>query len=187
MSAKADNLVRISRFLSLVLRHKPWTIGLDLDSHGWASVDELIEKAAPRRALTRELIEKVVHGNDKQRFALSADGTRIRANQGHSIEIDIGLEMQVPPDVLYHGTATRFLAAIKAEGLKRGKRHHVHLSPDADTARAVGARYGKPVVLRIDAKGMHEQGMAFFVSANGVWLTERVPASYIRQTDPASV
>ena len=177
-----DRFTRISKFLSYVLRHRPQAVGLALDAQGWASIDELIEKARPQMALNRELIEQVVSTNDKQRFALSEDGTRIRANQGHSLDVDIGLEPRVPPALLYHGTATRFMDSINRDGLVSGRRQHVHLSLDAETAHAVGRRHGKPVILQIDAKAMHEQGMLFYVSANGVWLTEHVPTRFISQS-----
>ncbi len=177
-----DRFTRISKFLSYVLRHRPQAIGLALDAQGWASIDELIEKARPQMALNRELIEQVVSTNDKQRFALSEDGTHIRASQGHSLDVDIGLEPCVPPALLYHGTATRFMDSINRDGLVSGRRQHVHLSLDAETAHAVGRRHGKPVILQIDTKAMHEQGMLFYVSANGVWLTEHVPTRFISES-----
>jgi putative RNA 2'-phosphotransferase len=175
-----QNLVRLSKFLSLVLRHKPETIGLFLDSQGWARVDELLTKArAAGVPLTEELLREVVEQNDKQRFALSDDGTRIRANQGHSINIDLGLEPLTPPQFLYHGTATRFLDLIKHQGLIAGNRQYVHLSLDEQTAVKVGQRHGRPVVLIIQAATMNEEGLKFYRSANGVWLTERVPVEYL--------
>ncbi len=173
-------LVRISKFLSLVLRHKPETIGLSLDQGGWARVDELI--VASNRSgvsLDEGLLREVVEQNDKQRFAFSDDGLRIRASQGHSIPVELGLEPLVPPEFLYHGTATRFLESIKKRGLVPGNRLHVHLSPDEPTAVRVGQRHGKPVVLTVRAGHMHANGFTFYLSANGVWLTERVPAEYI--------
>ena len=143
-------LARTSKFLSLVLRHRPETIGVTLDAQGWVDVDELIASAAAKgQPLTRELIGRVVAENDKQRFALSDDGTRIRANQGHSVEVDLALEPQEPPETLYHGTAARNLRSIERDGLRRGQRHHVHLSADPVTARIVGQRHGEPVVLRV--------------------------------------
>jgi putative RNA 2'-phosphotransferase len=173
-------LVRASRFLSLVLRHKPQVIGLTLDPSGWASVDELLEKAKQAGvSLDLALLQRVVAQNDKQRFALSADGLRIRANQGHSLPVDLGLEALAPPELLYHGTATRFLASIRRQGLVPGKRNHVHLSPDAHTALKVGRRHGEPVVLRVRAGRMHARGARFYRSANGVWLVEKVPAEHL--------
>jgi putative RNA 2'-phosphotransferase len=171
---------RVSKFLSLVLRHKPGKIGLALDDQGWADIGELIEKArASGVALTRELITEVVATSDKQRFALDTKGERIRANQGHSIAVELGLEPAAPPAMLFHGTAKKSLPAIHAEGLKRGRRQHVHLSPDEETAIKVGRRHGRPVVLRIAAARMAATGHAFFLSTNGVWLTDCVPSEFI--------
>jgi putative RNA 2'-phosphotransferase len=180
--------VKTSKFLSLVLRHQPGKIGLTLDAQGWADVDELLTKANQHGVkLTRPMLNEVVSQNDKQRFAFSADGTRLRANQGHSIKIDLGLEPIAPPEYLYHGTATRFLAAIRQHGLLRGKRDYVHLSPDEATARQVGARHGEPIVLVVKAGEMHAAGFTFFRSANGVWLTGYVPSEYFEVTRPAQI
>ncbi len=174
------SLVKTSKFLSLVLRHRPDKIGLTLDAQGWADVDELLRKANQHGvALTRDRLQQVVAQNDKQRFAFNADGTRIRASQGHSIQIDLGLEPIAPPQLLYHGTATRFLASIRQQGLVRGQRDHVHLSPDEATARKVGARHGEPIVLVVNAEKMHAAGFIFYRSANGVWLTDHVPVEYL--------
>jgi putative RNA 2'-phosphotransferase len=171
---------QVSKFLSLVLRHDPQRIGLALDAQGWAEIEALIECAGTHgMSLTHEEIVAVVAVSDKQRFALDGSKRRIRANQGHSIDIDLGLEPREPPPVLFHGTAETSLAAIRAEGLKPGRRQHVHLSRDGATAMAVGQRHGRPVVLRIDAGGMHAAGFDFYLSANGVWLTDAVPAEYI--------
>jgi len=172
-----------SKFLSYVLRHKPQDIGLRLDSEGWADIEELIDKAQRhKRRLTLSLIEEVVKTNDKKRFSLSTDGLRIRAVQGHSTKtVQLNLTPQEPPEWLYHGTATRFLASILTQGLLPGSRHHVHLSLDKRTAEAVGKRYGKPVVLRIAALQMHQQGFVFGQAENGVWLTEKVPVAFIAQ------
>ena len=177
-------LEKTSKFLSFVLRHKPEAIGLDLDVNGWVALDLLIEKAAGEIALNRSLIEEVVRTSEKQRFALSEDGERIRANQGHSVKVDLQLEPKEPPAVLYHGTATRFLDSILAEGLRPGQRHHVHLSADEETAVAVGKRHGKPVVLKIASAEMQAQGFLFFLSENGVWLTDRVPPAYLTELEP---
>ncbi len=152
-----------------------------MDAHGWANVDELLTGA--QRAyihLTREVLEEVVRENDKQRFAFSADGTKIRANQGHSIAVDLQLVPQTPPDILFHGTAKKFLPSIQRDGLKPRQRNHVHLSWNEDTAQRVGARHGEPVVLPVRAGDMHRRGFLFFLSANGVWLTERVPVEYLQ-------
>lgn len=173
-----NRLVRVSKFLSLVLRHQPESIGLVLDPQGWADVDDLITRAnGAGLAITRELLLEVVGANDKQRFALSEDGCRIRANQGHSIGVELGLEPIEPPEILYHGTATRFLTSILEHGLLKGQRDHVHLSADEETAIRVGKRHGIAVVLRVHAGRMFREGKRFYVSANGVWLTEHVPPS----------
>jgi putative RNA 2'-phosphotransferase len=173
-------LVRISRFLSRVLRHRPQEAGLTLDAHGWADVDAVLAGAQRRGfALDRATLLRVVAENDKQRFTLSPDGQRIRANQGHSLPVDLELEALVPPDVLYHGTATQFLGSIRREGLRSGRRQHVHLSPDAATAARVGGRHGTATVLTVEAARMHAEGHVFYCSANGVWLTDHVPAVYL--------
>lgn len=176
------NLVRVSKFLSRVLRHQPGMLGLELDEGGWVNVEVLLS-AAQQHGMTidRGVLERVVAENDKQRFSISADGTKIRANQGHSIQVDLGYEPRTPPDTLYHGTAARNLEAILAAGLVKGRRHAVHLSLDEQTARRVGQRHGAPVVLVIDAGRMAADGYTFTCSANGVWLTDHVPPQYIRQ------
>jgi putative RNA 2'-phosphotransferase len=173
--------VSISKFLSLVLRHQPQTAHISLDKEGWVDISALIAGAQRAgRQLTRKQIEEVVATSDKKRFAISEDGLRIRAVQGHSTnQVAMTLAPQVPPDVLLHGTATRFIDAIKAEGLKAGSRHHVHLSATFAVAHAVGARHGKVVVLTVDAKRMHAAGHAFYLADNGVWLTDHVPAAFI--------
>jgi putative RNA 2'-phosphotransferase len=179
-----QHLVKTSKFLSFVLRHNPRAIGLDLDDQGWASVDALIAAAAEHGTqLSHDRIRQVVETNDKQRFALSPDGQRIRANQGHSIRVDLGLEPIEPPEYLYHGTATRFLASIRSQGLKPSGRHHVHLSPDQATAVKVGTRHGVPVVLRVEAARMHADGAVFYRSENGVWLTDHVAPTYFAVID----
>lgn len=175
----SDPVIAASKFLALVLRHRPEAIGLVLDDAGWADIDALIACAAPHHPLTRDLIERVVAGNDKQRYAISDDGRRIRARQGHSIDVDLGPPALTPPAVLYHGTATRFLDAILREGLTKRQRHHVHLSADVATATNVGARHGRPVVLRVDAAAMAAAGHVFHRSENGVWLTDAVPAAFL--------
>lgn len=163
-----------------MLRHQPSKIGLTLDAQGWADVDELLLKANQQGVtLTRPLLNDVVQHNDKQRFAFNADSTRIRANQGHSIRIDLGLEPITPPEHLYHGTATRYLESIRQKGLLRGRRDYVHLSPDEETARQVGARHGKALVLVVKAGEMHAAGFVFYRSANGVWLIDHVPVEYL--------
>lgn len=172
-----------SKFLSFVLRHRPDAIGLLLDSEGWADIDALIAAAQKDgKRIDRALIEEVVATNDKQRFAISEDGLRIRAVQGHSsAQVDIQYAAIVPPEFLYHGTASRFLVSINKQGLIAGARHHVHLSHDEKTAVQVGARHGMPVVLKVQAAKMHAQGYAFYQADNGVWLTSKVPISFIER------
>lgn len=174
---------KISKFLSLILRHAPETVGLRLEENGWVNVDELITACAQNgRALTREEIEEVVETNDKKRFSFSPSRTKIRANQGHSIEIEIEFEKRMPPAILYHGTAEKNVKSILERGLQKMRRHHVHLSSDKETARKVGMRYGKPVIFEIETKAMIENDFEFFVSANGVWLIENVPPQFLRLT-----
>jgi putative RNA 2'-phosphotransferase len=171
---------RASKFMSLVLRHEPEKIGLQLDAQGWADVDDLLQRMADHGVvLDRQSLQTVVETNDKQRFALSDDGLRIRASQGHSIKVDLGLEALQPPAWLYHGTVARFVGAIREQGLRPGERQHVHLSLDRQTAQQVGARRGAPVILSVDAGRMHADGHVFHRSANGVWLTTHVPPRYI--------
>ncbi|XVN13483.1 RNA 2'-phosphotransferase [Pseudomonas corrugata] len=172
-----------SKFLSYVLRHEPQAIGLQLDSEGWADIESLIAGAAEDgRPLNMDLIQAVVSSSDKKRFSLSDDGLRIRAVQGHSTgTVSLQHVEKEPPELLYRGTATRFLESIREKGLIPGSRHHVHLSQDMQTAIAVGQRYGKPVVLKVDALRMHQQGFKFFQAENGVWLTDHVPASLISE------
>lgn len=176
----ASELVRISKFLSLVLRHKPDAIGLHLNENGWASIDELIYLSNQHgQPFDRLLLDQIVFENDKQRFAYSPDGEWIRANQGHSIDIDLKLEAVKPPDRLFHGTAQRFLPSIRATGLHPGQRQYVHLSTDEAIATRVGQRHGKPVVLVVRAQEMYATGLRFFLSANGVWLTSHVPVDQL--------
>lgn len=179
-----DQTVKISKFLSFVLRHRPQRIGLKLDHAGWAVISDLIEAAARTgMTLSEEDIRDVVDKNDKKRFSISEDGLRIRASQGHSIPVDLGLEPVAPPVFLYHGTAARFVASILKEGLKRRRRHHVHLSPDEGTAMKVGQRHGRPVVLRIKAREMNAHGVEFYLSDNGVWLVDHVSPEHIECLD----
>lgn len=171
---------RISRFLSLVLRHKPQEIGIHLDTQGWADVAELIKKAATAgKIFTAQDLEVIVAENDKQRFAYNDDRTKIRASQGHSIEVELQLEAAVPPEQLYHGTVERFLHAIQTQGLHKMKRHHVHMSKDRATAEKVGERRGEAIILIIDSGQMSKDGFEFYCSENGVWLTDHVPVKYI--------
>jgi putative RNA 2'-phosphotransferase len=171
--------VKVSTYLSKHLRHEPDRIGISLDPNGWVAVDELLRACTEHGVtLTREDLDHVVAVNDKQRFTV--DGDRIRANQGHSVTVDLGLPPAEPPAYLYHGTVARALDAIRTEGLRPMNRHHVHLSPDRETAVRVGARRGTPVVLAVDAGAMHRAGHLFHLSANGVWLTDSVPPACLR-------
>ena len=176
------NPKRISKFLSLILRHQPEKIGLELDDQGWADVDTLIEKInASGLTVNREILEDVVANNPKKRFALSEDHKKIRANQGHSIQIDHGFQSIEPPEILYHGTAQKAVKSILVSGILKRNRHHVHLSAEINTATSVGKRHGKPVILHVRALEMHQAGFEFFLSENQVWLTEEVPTTYIDQ------
>jgi putative RNA 2'-phosphotransferase len=177
-------LVGMSKFVSKVLRHAPESVGLRLDEAGWVDVDELLAAAARAGvALDRPTLERVVVENDKKRFALSADGLRIRASQGHSVAVELGLTPVEPPEVLFHGTADCNLDAIRAQGLIPGRRTHVHLSANEATAVNVGRRHGRPVVLVVQAGEMHRAGHPFFRSDNGVWLTAAVPPAHIHFPD----
>lgn len=177
----SQETVRSSKFLSLVLRHEPHQAGLTLDAAGWTPVQALLQGcAAAGHALTLEQLQHIVTTNAKKRFEFSPDATLIRASQGHSVEVELDYQPQVPPAVLYHGTATRFLDAIREKGLLKMKRHHVHLSAETRVTLEVGARHGVPVLLSLDAAAMHAQGHVFFRSTNGVWLTDHVPPEHIR-------
>jgi putative RNA 2'-phosphotransferase len=174
-------VTRISKFLSLVLRHQPQAIQLHLDEKGWAGVDELLQKVQSKGfSFDRETLQYIVDTNNKKRFSFNNDGTKIRASQGHSLKVDLGYTESVPPALLYHGTTEKNTKTILHEGLQKMKRQHVHLSTDIETAVMVGRRHGKPVVFGIEAAQMHRDGYPFYLSANGVWLTEAVPASYLR-------
>jgi len=175
-----DQTKRISKLMSYVLRHNPAELDLDMDTQGWVSIEQLIVNARSKgKTINRDLLETVVRTNDKKRFTISEDGRKIRANQGHSISVDLSLEVVTPPSVLLHGTAKKNLDSIMKDGLSKMSRHHVHLSDNKTTATAVGSRYGKPIVLKIDAERMVEDGFEFYLSENGVWLVETVPAMYI--------
>lgn len=177
--------IRISKFLSLVLRHRPETVKIELDKEGWVNVDMLLAACARAgKPISRDDLDRVVETNDKRRFVIR-DG-RIRANQGHSVEVDLTLEPANPPEVLYHGTAVRFLDSILAEGLKRGCRQHVHLSANQETAIAVGRRHGKPVVLEVASREMEREGCRFYLSENGVWLTAEVEPRFLRPIEKES-
>lgn len=172
---------RISKFLSLVLRHKPETIGLVLDESGWVDVEKLLVACSKNNfAFSKEELAEVVATNDKKRFAFDKSKTKIRASQGHSIQIKIEFEEKKPPPTLFHGTAEAKVKLILENGLRKMSRHHVHLSSDVETARKVGNRHGKPVILQIEIKAMLEKGFKFYISANGVWLTDSVPPEFLR-------
>jgi putative RNA 2'-phosphotransferase len=171
---------RVSKFLSFVLRHRPDSIGLELDDAGWVDVETLLrESQASGTTITRAELEEVVATSPKRRFALSEDGLRIRASQGHSVEVELGYEPAPPPEQLFHGTVASALESIRAQGLVRMARHHVHLSSDRATATNVGQRRGAPIILTVRAGRMHRAGFVFYVSANGVWLTEHVPPEFL--------
>ena len=183
-SDQSKRIVSTSKFLSLVLRHEPARAGITLGEGGWVAVADLLagcERAGKR--ISPALLGEVVASNDKQRFTFSDDGLRIRANQGHSVQVDLGLAPQVPPDRLYHGTASRFLASILKQGLLRGSRHHVHLTEKQEVAVSVGTRHGAPVVLVVDALRMQRDGHAFYRSDNGVWLTDQVGTQYLTRLE----
>jgi len=174
-------LVKISKFLSKHLRHTPERLGLTLAIGGWVTVDALLAACAAHKfPLTRAELETVVAASDKQRFSFDETQTRIRANQGHSVDIDLQLEPQTPPDVLYHGTGEQSVPAILQGGLLKMSRHHVHLSPEIETARKVGMRHGRPAILTVDAAAMQQAGFKFYCSGNGVWLVAEVPPPYLK-------
>ncbi|REC61120.1 RNA 2'-phosphotransferase [Chryseobacterium pennae] len=171
---------RISKFLSLILRHQPESIGLKLDENGWADVEELRVKSAKKRVhFSFEELDEVVETNNKKRFAFNDDKTKIRASQGHSIDINLALEAIQPPEFLYHGTAEANISSILENGIEKRTRQHVHLSADKETATKVGMRHGKPLILTIRTGKMYEEGVSFYQSANGVWLTEFIDPKYI--------
>ncbi|MFC5468973.1 RNA 2'-phosphotransferase [Cohnella suwonensis] len=177
---QSDKDVEAGRFLSYVLRHQPSAAGIELDANGWADVEALLAgcKIAGKN-IDRASLDRIVMENGKQRYALNEDRTKIRANQGHSVPVDVELARREPPDMLYHGTASRFLASIRSEGILKRSRQHVHLSADERTALEVGNRHGQGILLRIDAAAMHRDGHPFYLSANGVWLCDVVPSKYI--------
>lgn len=168
-----------SKYISLILRHKPQTIGITLDEHGWADVKELIEGVGKTHPLTMEILERIVAEDEKQRYSFNEDKTLIRANQGHSVPVDVELEEKTPPEVLYHGTGEKFVPAIDKEGLKPKSRLYVHLSKDTKTAKNVGARHGKPVIYEVKSGEMSKAGIKFYQSVNGVWLVKAVPLEYL--------
>ena len=180
------SLERTSRYMSLILRHKPEVIGIQLDEHGWANVEELIAGIAKTQEFNRDILELIVRTDEKQRYSFNEDGTLIRANQGHSIPVDVELPEAVPPDRLWHGTGEKYVASIDQQGLISKSRLYVHLSSDAATATKVGSRHGKPVFYIVKTKEMYDDGYKFFLSKNGVWLTKEVPVKYLVKAEAVS-
>lgn len=175
-------LERLSKFISMILRHKPQVIGITLDEHGWADVDELIKginETGEEIEFNKDTLETIVKTDKKQRYSFSQDKTLIRANQGHSIPVDVELEKKEPPKVLYHGTGVKSVKAIQEQGLLPMERLYVHLSIDVKTATNVGKRHGTPVIFQVNTEQMQKDGYDFFQSVNGVWLTKEVPAKYL--------
>ncbi|MCR5662909.1 MAG: RNA 2'-phosphotransferase [bacterium] len=181
MAAQDTKLKEISKFISLILRHKPEAIGITLDEHGWANTDELIRGINKTRRFDMAMLEKIVAEDEKKRYSFNDDKSLIRANQGHSMPIDAELEEKEPPEILYHGTASRFADSIDKQGLKPQSRLYVHLSADTETARKVGARHGKPIIYAVKSQAMRSAGLKFYLSVNGVWLTKSVPPQYLEK------
>ncbi|WPC42642.1 RNA 2'-phosphotransferase [Clostridium sp. JS66] len=180
--------IELGKFISLILRHSPQTIDITLDEHGWANVDDLIRGINKKgKRIDFQDLERIVRENNKQRYSFNDDRTKIRANQGHSIEVDVELEEKVPPKYLYHGTSTRFIDSIMNLGIQKQNRQYVHLSKDFQTAFSVGKRHGKPTVLKIDCIRMYDEGYKFYFSKNGVWLTDVVPVKFISIEDNKNV
>lgn len=175
------DLNKTSKFISLILRHKPETIGITLDEHGWANVEELIEGIGRTRPFDMKMLEEIVRTDNKQRYSFNEDKTLIRANQGHSIPVDVELPVTAPPEYLYHGTGQKYVESIDQIGLIPKSRLYVHLSAEVETAVTVGRRHGKPVVYRVKSGRMQKDGYAFYLSVNGVWLTKEVPVKYLEK------
>ena len=175
------SLKETGKFISLILRHKPDVIGITLDEHGWANVDELIAGVSKTHPLNMSTLEQIVAEDEKQRYSFNEDKTLIRANQGHSIPVDVELKQKEPPEILFHGTGEKYMESIRMQGLLPRTRLYVHLSDDAETAKTVGARHGKPVVLVVRSGQMHRDGYRFYRSVNGVWLTKMVPPEYLKE------
>ena len=175
------SLQETSKFISLILRHKPEEIGITLDERGWANVDELIAGIAKTRIFDMSMLEEIVRTDEKQRYSFNEDKTLIRANQGHSIPVDVELEQKVPPEILYHGTGEKYVSSIERQGLIPKSRLYVHLSADYDTAVKVGSRHGKPVVYTVAASEIQKSGYTFYLSVNGVWLTKSVPPQFLQR------
>ncbi len=175
------SLTETSKYISLILRHKPDVIGITLDEHGWADVDQLIEGVNKTHPLTRQMLAEIVRTDEKQRYSFNEDQTKIRANQGHSIPVDVELAEEIPPAVLYHGTGEKYVSSIDCQGLLAKSRLYVHLSKDIPTALKVGRRHGRPVIYQIDCRQMVKDGYKFYLSANGIWLTAHVPPAYLKK------
>lgn len=171
----------LSKYMSLILRHKPEIIGITLDEHGWAEVDDLVAGIAKKYPFDQSMLEEIVQNDNKQRYSFSEDKRKIRANQGHSVEVDVELKETVPPEILYHGTGEKYVKAIQQEGLKSKSRLYVHLTDNPKTAKTVGRRHGIPWVFQVDSKKMAEDGYLFYLSENGVWLTREVPKEYLKK------
>ena len=183
-SGKSDRRMRnTSKFISLILRHNPQVIGISLDEHGWADVQDLIEgiNRSEGHFLDMDTLKEIVRTDEKQRYSFNEGHTLIRANQGHSIPVDVELEEKTPPDILWHGTGQKYVSSIDVQGLIPKSRLYVHLSSDMETARKVGSRHGRPVIYQVECRKMTEDGYRFFLSANHVWLTKEVPAEYLKK------
>ena len=180
---KNMNLTGLSKFISLILRHNPQVIGIELDEHGWADVEELLAGINKTRNITMDMLEEIVRTDEKQRYSFTEDKALIRANQGHSIMVDVDLSQMEPPRLLFHGTSEKAAVSIREEGILPRGRLYVHLSKDPETARKVGSRHGKPVVFLVDSQKMAQDGYVFFLSVNGVWLTRQVPAEYLKEQE----
>ena len=183
-SGKSDRRMRnTSKFISLILRHNPQVIGISLDEHGWADVQDLIEgiNRTEGHSLDMDTLEEIVRTDEKQRYSFNEDHSLIRANQGHSIPVDVELEEKIPPDLLWHGTGQKYVSSIDVQGLIPKSRLYVHLSSDMETARKVGSRHGRPVIYQVECRKMTEDGYRFFLSANRVWLTKEVPVEYLKK------
>lgn len=175
------DLTKTSRFISMILRHKPEAVGITLDEHGWASVEALISGVKQTSPFSMEILEEIVETDEKQRYSFNEDKSKIRANQGHSVKVDVELQTMEPPQFLYHGTGQKYAESIDENGLVSKSRLYVHLSEDIDTAVTVGSRHGKPVVYRVKSEKMQEDGYVFYKSVNGVWLVKSVPAEYLEK------
>ncbi len=176
-----DDLKRMGKYVSMLLRHHPEEAGVILDEHGWTDVADLIEKVRPRYPLTEELLHQMAFAPDKQRYEFSEDNKRIRAVHGHSVNVDLGYDETEPPAILYHGTAEKYRASIEEQGLIKKERQFVHLSENTKQAKEVGSRHGKLVLYEVDAGRMYKDGHVFYRSSSGVWLTDHVLFEYLKE------